>query len=353
MFSRANRVSENSVAPHVYLSMPTKKKDIIQVLEQPYPAFLEQLHADPGTAIAEFERCARAWLSAHPSASMRSLTAAEQQDVIDETITRCKAKDGEPLRNYSDMWGSFGTWLTSVAESTCNSKFPKRTPRPEAPPSEEGRSATPGAGTGDGSARTVPAPPAEKKPPAASPPRGSSPSPERPGPTQNTVFAWLRSPRVLILITIVAVIVAFRALQSSRDTSPGTSVTTGPIDIALLGDPESRAPQYDVLELNNITAAEFDQGRIPVTAVFRSGRLTVLRLATGDLPESSSPSRLVVENKAGEIAWDAPIDPESFSGGALNLRIDPKTIVPDEYVIRVLGTSDAILLRSAFSIVVQ
>lgn len=303
--------------------------------------------------MAEFERSARSWLIAHPTPSMRSLTAAEQQDVIDETITRCKAKNGEPLRNYSDMWGSFGKWLASVAESTCNTRFQKRTPRPDAPGGDAGRTAPPAGETAGVPPGAGPTPPQEKTKPAASPPKSSAPAAERPTPAWNSVFAWFRSPRVLIPIAILAVIVAFRTIQSSRDPSRGAPGTTGPIDIALLSERESRNAQYDVLELDNLPATAAAEGRIPVTAVFRSGRLTVLRLSTGELPEHSVPSRLVVENKAGEIAWDSPIDPESFAEGSLNLRIDPHTIVPDEYTVRVHDAADAVLLRSAFIIVAQ
>ena len=333
--------------------MPTKKKDLERIIDQPFPAFLELLKTKPDAAMAEFERSARAWLFANPTPSMRSLTAAEQQDVIDETINRCKAKNGEPLRNYSDMWGSFGMWLVSVAESTCNAKFKKRTPGPDAPAGDAGRTAPPVDKTADVPPGARPAPPQDKPIPPVSPPKSRAPAGERPLPALNSVFAWFRSPRVLIPIAIVSVIVAFRVIQSSRDPSRGAPGTTGPIDITLLSERETRNAQYDVLVLDNIPATAESGGRIPMTAVFRSGRLSVLRLSTAELTENSLPSRLVVVNKAGEIAWDSPIDPESFADGSLNLRIDPHTIVPDEYTVRVHDAADAVLLRSAFTIVAQ
>jgi hypothetical protein len=333
--------------------MPTEKKDLGQILDQPFPAFLELLDTKPEAAIAEFERSARPWLTANPTPSMRALTAAEQQDVIDETINRCKAKNGEPLRNYSDMWGSFGKWLASVAESTCGTKFRKRAPRPDAQAREAGRTAPPVGESADVLPGTGATPPKEKPAPAVSPPKSEAPATNRPAPSLNTVFAWFRSPRVLIPIAILSVIVAFRAIQSTRDSSRGAEGTTGPIDIVLMGERESRNAQYDVLELDNIPATAVSEGRIPMTAVFRSGRLSVLRISTAELPENSLPSRLVVLNKAGEIAWDSPIDPESFADGSLNLRIDPHTIVPDEYTVRVHDAADAVILRSAFTIVTQ
>jgi hypothetical protein len=326
--------------------MATDKTDIEQVLDQPYPEFLELMNSDPETAMAKFERCARSWLASHPTPLMQSLTAAEQEDVIDETIARCTNKNGEPLRNYSNMWGSFGKWLESVAESTCSTQFPKRTPKPRARAREDG---SPSAGR----PADVPAP--APKPAAAAAPasKRNARAAARPALSLGTLLAWLRSPLVLAPIAIVAVIVAIGAFQSSRGPSARGPVTTGPIDIALLGDGEAQNAQYDALELDHIPASAHAAGRVPMTAVFRSGRLTVLRLSTSELAENSLPNRLVVVNKAGEIAWDSPIDPESMGAGAVNLRIDPGTIVPDEYTIQVKDAADVVLLTSAFTIVAQ
>jgi len=58
-------------------------------------------------------------------------------------------------------------------------------------------------------------------------------------------------------------------------------------------------------------------------------------------------------NKEGAVAWEAPIDLESMAEGSLNLRIDPRTIIPDEYTIRVTDLSDAVVFRSAFTVVTQ
>ncbi|MHC4295581.1 MAG: hypothetical protein ACYSTL_08350, partial [Planctomycetota bacterium] len=288
--------------------MTTKKQDIVKTLDQPFPAFLELIDANPGAAIAEFERAARAWLCANPTPSMRKLTAAEQQDVIEETINRCKIKDGEPLRNYTDMWGSFGKWLATVAESTCDTTFRKRAPRPEPPVAEP--VPRPVAKSSDVPPREKPAPSEKKQRPAARPSSGGVPQPGRIVSALDSLPARLRSPQVLAPIAVAAVILAVFAIRSSRSPYGRAPVTTGPIDISLLVDSEALNARYDVLELDHIPAAAAGEGRIPMTAVFRSGRLTVLRLLTGDLPENSVPARLIVENEAGEVAWDSTLEPE-------------------------------------------
>lgn len=331
--------------------MQTKKRDLDHIFAQQKPAFLNLIKTDPEAALAEFERCARPWLSAHPTPSMLSLTAVEQQDVIQETIDRCLAKNGEPIQNYTDMWASFGEWLSSVAENTCTTRYRSRASKQKP---QENTGQPPAAvvqepvGTSAGPAASAP-PRAAKT--AASPARRRPPSDERPSRALYSFFEWVRSPRVLIPITIVVLIVAVRAIQTSRNPSRGVPGTTGPIEIALLTGDESRNPQYDVLDLGYVSAG--DDVNVPMTAVFRSGRLTVLRLATSAIPEGATPNRIVVENNAGEIAWDYTVDPGLLGEGELNLRIDPNTIVPGDYEIRVLDPTDAVVLRSAFSIFVQ
>jgi DNA-directed RNA polymerase specialized sigma24 family protein len=326
------------------LTMPGVKRDQDQILSQPYPPFLEQLETDPEAAMAEFERCARRWLRSHPSASMQSLTAAEQQDVIDETIQRCLAKDGEPLKNYTDMWGSFGTWLTSVAERTCSANFRTRAAKPK-PRREEGQkpaeTATETYGGSPGR-KTTDLPPRQD-----SAVKRLAPAP----PSLRTIFALLRSPRVLIPVAILSVFVAFRAFQTSSNSPHRGQATTGPIEIALLSGDEIRNSQYDVLALDNYPGGE--DAEVPMTAVFRSGRLTVLQMAPEAPTEDSYPSRVIVVNKEGAVAWEAPIDLESMSEGSLNLRIDPRTIIADEYTIQVTDLSGAVVFKSAFTVVAQ
>jgi hypothetical protein len=327
---------------------PPVKKDLDAIFAQRIPPFLELMKTDPKAALAEFERSAGHWLFAHPTPSMQSLTAVEQQDVIRETIDRCLSKDGEPLRNYTDMWESFGDWLSSVAENTCASRYRSRAAKPKPPGEGERRAAVRArepAGTPAAPARRRAA---EAKP---APARRRPASEERPTRVLSSFLEWVRSPRVLIPVTIVVLIVAVRAFQTRRDPSSVAVTTSGPIDILLLNDNEARNPQYDVLELDAIPAG--DNGNVPVTALFRSGRMTVLRVSTRGVPEGAQPTRIVVENGEGEVAWDSPLDAGMLGGNSLNLRIDPGTIVPDDYAVRVYDAAGAVVLRSAFTIVVQ
>jgi hypothetical protein len=331
--------------------MTVEKKNLDKLFEQPFPPFLEQLKTDPKAALDEFARCAGPWLTAHPTPSMKPLTPDEQQDVVEDTIKRCIAKNGEPLRNYTDMWGSFGEWLQSVAENSSAAKFGKREPR-SAPPGPEPPYESP----------ATPAPPAVKKapdkqkagPPEPAPPHHRKPPPkERPTRGMQAFHKWIRSPVVLVPLAIVVAIIVVRAFQTSGEDPRSRTATTGPIDIVMLGDAESRGPQYDLLELDKLPPAAQANEQVSMTAVFRSGRLTVLRMVTDGFPDDAYPDRIVVENEAGEIAWDSQISPEAFAEGAINLRIDPNTIVPGEYTIRILSPAGAPITRAIFAVVAQ
>jgi hypothetical protein len=327
--------------------MSTAKKDVDQQFALPYPSFLKLLETDSGAALAEFERGARLWLSAHPTETMRSLTAAEQQDVIEETVQRCLAKDGEPLRNYTDMWGSFGNWLANVAETTGASRYPRRATKPK-PNRGDGQEPT----SRREDSRREPRQ-AAAAPPA--PPGGRTAA--RGGPSTQaakSVIEQLKSPRVFVpaaVVVIVLIALAFRAMRPSPEHTRAVPVTTGPIDVVLLSATEAHNSRYDLLELENVPAGR--NVNVPTTAVFRSGRLTVLRLVPDASAGRFSPTRVVVENQAGEIAWESPIDPEFIADGSLNLRIDPHTIVPDDYTIRVINQADSLAMRAVFTIAVQ
>ncbi|MGD8412822.1 MAG: hypothetical protein PVF33_01235 [Candidatus Latescibacterota bacterium] len=327
--------------------MQRTKTDYDQLLSQPYPAFLELMKTEPVAAMAEFERCARPWLSSHPSASMRPLTAAEQQDVIDQTIRRCLAKDGEPLRNYTDTWGSFGEWLTTVAERTCVANHRPRGPLTR-PPHRDGQAPKPGpaqagGGTAVGKART------------ASPSKAAVADLQQKIreniPSARTLLDWFRSPRVLLPVAVISVIVAIRTIHTSRESDRPVTTTSGPIEIAFLSGGESRNQQYDLLDLDNFAGAADDD--IPLTAVFRSGRLTVLHLTLDAQEQPPAAERVVVADQKGAVAWDQLIDPEYASDGSVNLRIDTRTLVPGRYVVSVRDPSDAEIFRSAFTVVVQ
>jgi hypothetical protein len=364
--------------------MPLEKKNLDQLFAEPFPSFLEQLKTDPKAALDEFTRCAGPWLVAHPTPSMKPLTPDEQQDIVEETIKRCVAKDGEPLRNYTDMWGSFGEWLMSVAESTSAAKFGKRAPRaarPAGPPGPDPPSESPAnpAKPTKPAAQPVPTAPATKNtadkpaaaekqptPPGSAPtreqPSGSAakpphrrkpPAEERPTRGMHAFYKWIKSPIVLVPLAIIVAIIVVRAFQTSGGGQSSRTATTAPIDIVMLTDKEARAPQYDLLELDKLPPAAVVDEQVSMTAVFRSGRLTVLRLATEGFPEDAYPDRIVVENEAGEIAWDSQIAPETFAEGSINLRIDPNTIVPGEYTIRILSPAGTPISRAIFAVVAQ
>ena len=356
--------------------MPLDKKNVDQLFAEPYPPFLEQLKTDPQAALDEFSRYAGQWLIAHPSPSMKPLTPDEQQDVVEETIKRCVAKEGAPLLNYTDMWGNFGKWLENVAEQTCIAKHEKIEAKPKpaadgpaAPAPAPAAAAKPAESPGPSpAARPAESPaasptakpaaaPARKEPPdpAATPPHlRKPPAEERPTHAMHAFYKWIRSPVVFVPLAIVVAVIVVRAIQTSGGGAQSSrTATTGPIDIVLLTDEESRAPQYDLLELDGLSPSAENNEQVSMTAVFRSGRLTVLRMATEGLPEDAYPDRIVVENEAGEIAWDSQIDPEAIAEGSINLRIDPYTIVPGEYTIRVLSHTGAPIARAVIAIVAQ
>jgi len=351
--------------------MPLDKKNVDQLFAEPFPPFLEQLKTDPQAALDEFSRYAGQWLIAHPSPSMKPLTPDEQQDVVEETIKRCVAKEGAPLLNYTDMWGNFGKWLENVAEQTCIAKHEKIEAKPK--PAADGHAApapAPAAAAKPAESpdprpatsssvkpATSPAAPARKEPPiqAATPPTDHKPpAEERLTRATRAFYKWIRSPVVFVPLAIVVAIIVVRAIQTSGGGGQSSrTATTGPIDIVMLSAEESRAPQYDLLELDGLSPSAENNEQVSMTAVFRSGRLTVLRMAIEGFPEDAYPDRIVVENEAGEIAWDSQIDPEAIAEGSINLRIDPYTIVPGQYTIRVLSHTGSPIARAVIAIVAQ
>ena len=78
--------------------MSNGQKDYDKIFDERFPYFLELLESDPQEAAAEFAKCARPWLLAHPTPGMRDLSVEEQHAVVDESIERCLRKEGEPLR---------------------------------------------------------------------------------------------------------------------------------------------------------------------------------------------------------------------------------------------------------------
>jgi hypothetical protein len=269
------------------------------------------------------------------------------------------------------MWGNFGKWLENVAEQTCIAKHEKIEAKPK--PAADGHAApapAPAAAAKPAESpdprpatsssvkpATSPAAPARKEPPiqAATPPTDHKPpAEERLTRATRAFYKWIRSPVVFVPLAIVVAVIVVRAIQTSGGGGQSSrTATTGPIDIVMLTDAESRAPQYDLLELDGLAPSAENNEQVSMTAVFRSGRLTVLRMAIEGFPEDAYPDRIVVENEAGEIAWDSQIDPEAIAEGSINLRIDPYTIVPGQYTIRVLSHTGAPIARAVIAIVAQ
>jgi len=394
--------------------MPNLKTDIDTVFSQPFPPFLELLKIDPDAAIEEFVRCGVIWLQDHPTPAMRSLTPDERDDVVEDAIARCLQKDGEPLRNYTNLWGSFGAWLASVAQSTCEAKFaapseietePEATGdddnpigdvEPGADPEakldnplgniEPGRDAQevldnplgdiepgtdPEAKLDNPLGNIEPGRDAEE---ALDNPLGdldpgvdplerrasrenAKPEPEaeeeEPPRRGGASLGWMRSPKLLIPAALISVVVAIFALQTLRKGGGPSTITTGPVDIVLLSGSDAANPRFDVLDLDALSPQASLGERVPMTGVFRSGRLTLLKLPIEVVADGPVPSRIVVENTEGEVVWDYPVAPELIEEGWLNFRVDPFTLYPEDYTIRVLDSAGAPLARSLFTIVAQ
>lgn len=320
---------------------------MVRTVDQPYPPFLELLETDPALALEQFERGARGWLRSHPTASMRSLTAAERQDVIDETIRRCLAGGGEALRGYTDMWGSFAAWLAGVADSTCAARFgarrarptptPNRRPRPKGGPAPEAPTPAAAQVAPDGRSGSV-ASAAPRDPTAGRPAR------------DRWRLDWFKKTHFLLPVAVLSLLAAVHAFRSTADRPGRTSVIAGPIDLALAPE-EPGHPVEDIVTLIDVAGAGADVR--PVTIVFRSGRPTILRLLLGEPGGQPAPSRVVVEDGDGEVAWETAVDP-SISGGAfLDLRIDTRTVPSGEYAIRAVGAGDTEIFRSVFTVADQ
>jgi hypothetical protein len=330
--------------------MSSEHTDHDQVFAEPYPRFLELLKTDTQAATEEFVRYARPWLLAHPTPGMRDLSPEEQHAVVEETIERCLRKEGEPLRNYTDVWGTFGDWLASVAESTCASRAgkkgqkksvrfmdeeieePKKTPRPAPAPTGPAKEKPP---------RRQPAPP---------PPAWKTPPDEKPSRAVRAFLGWLRSPRVFVPILLVVIVVAiFRGTHKGPDRSPA-SRTNVPIDAVVMGAAEVGRASFDVLPIPSLPALEEEDAKVPVTAVFRQSRMVVLQLDVASVADDATAAAVEVRNEAGETVWNDVIDPDALGSGTLYLRIDPNTFPSGDYQVLVTDTGAQVIARSVFMV---
>lgn len=326
--------------------MSTGVKNHDQIFAQPFPYFLELLETDTQAAAEEFTKCARPWLLSHPTPGMRDLSIEDQQAIVDETIERCLRKDGEPLRGYTDVWGTFGGWLINVAERTCESRCGNKVPKSAVK-----------------TVRTVlfmdeeiatPKAKGRRKPPQKKTPRGKSvrrtpPLLENPSRAVHAFLGWLRTPRIFVPILIVVVAVA--ALRGARPGSERStaSYTPVPIDAVLMGDVEMRRSSFDVLPIPPLPTVEAAGTEVPVTAVFRQSRLIVLQLDVASISDGTTLATVEIRNKSGEVVWSDLVDADSFSG-ILSLRINPNTFPPGDYELLLTDTGAVVVARSKFLI---
>jgi DNA-directed RNA polymerase specialized sigma24 family protein len=322
--------------------MPPEKRDLDQVFAQPFPHFLEMMKTARAAGLAEFAKCARPWLSAHPTPSMRTLTAAEQQDVVEETVQRCLQKDGEPLQNYTDLWGNFGAWLASVAENTCAAKHKK--PGQSAPQPQPTEPVREPAGVSAGAAAPGPAAPGK-------PSLQTVPKEERPSRAVHAFLQWLRSPLVFVPILILAAIAIVRGIRPDIELIPSRKERSIPVIAALLPESETKNVYYDVLETPMLPPApDGVQTRRSVTTIFRQDRLVVLRLERDLSKESSPPSGISIWNKAGETIWSTALEPGFIEAEVLYLRLDSTTFPSDDYEVSIVDSADVAVAGSTFMI---
>jgi DNA-directed RNA polymerase specialized sigma24 family protein len=322
--------------------MPPEKRDLEQIFAQSFPHFLEMMKSDRAAGLAEFAKCARPWLLAHPTPSMRALTAAEQQDVAEDTVQRCLHKEGEPLRNYTDLWGNFGAWLSSVAENTCAAKYRKRgqaAPRP---------SPEPAAGKAPPATPSAPKSAKPKQPAAAQ--HRAVPKEERPSRAVHAFLGWLRSPRVFVPVLILAAVAIVRGIRPDMELIPSHQERSIPLIVTLLPESETKNVYYEVFPTPLLPPGGDEQTRPPVTTIFRQDRLVVFRLEREVSKEKSKPYSISIRNKAGESVWSIPLVPEFFEADVLFLRIDPTTFPPDDYEVHIVDAANAAVAGSTFRI---
>ncbi|MCK5619515.1 MAG: hypothetical protein KAJ17_08945 [Candidatus Krumholzibacteria bacterium] len=350
--------------------MSQEKENLDQIFAQPFPQFLELLKTDAQAATTQFAEYARQWLLAHPTPSMGEQTSEEQQAIVEETIERCLRKEAEPLRNYSDVWGSFGAWLSSVAESTCAARARERQPKnnvvwmdeeaasqspPPKPPSTDAAASNAATITADGAA-------AQELPPHKTPVRTTRPKAEAPkaeGPKKvphpydkpdrpvHAFFLWLRSPR--IFIPIVLIVVAIFVIRGTRQSSQyGTrSYTPQPIDVVLMSESEVKRSSFDVLPIPSLPTANVESAKVPLTAIFRETRMVVLQLDVSVSLGSSAQTEVSLRDKSDAVVWSEVLDETYLDSGRLYLRIAPMSFAPTDYEL-IVTDSAIVVARSAF-----
>jgi len=293
--------------------------NIDDIFSQKFPGFLKLMESDTEAAKSEFVKYARPWLMKHPTPSMKALTTAEQRQVVRETVERCLRKDGEPLRNYTDVWGSFGAWLSSVAEHTCAAKY-----------------------------QTQPQLPSAESPPAADAKPADSVAPIgkhviRAG---TSFYQKLRTPWIFLPILIIVAIFFVKGIRSNKQSGGQYIDRSLPVNVTLVGRSEARNTHFDVMPVTLVPAGKSPQGKLPETTIFRESRVIVLQLDRGTSDDKTVPSKILFQNKTGETVWSAEIDVEALDGESFFLQLEPITFPPDDYEILVVDAIGNVISKS-------
>jgi hypothetical protein len=278
------------------------------------------MESDTEAAKSEFVKYARPWLMKHPTPSMQALTPAEQRQVVRETVDRCLRKDGEPLRNYTDVWGTFGAWLSSVAEHTCATKYKTQ---PRAPVAE-----TP---------QVFETKPAEPTAPIAKQEAGAG----------RTFFQKLRTPWIFLPILVIIAVVFVMGITSKKQPSGQYIDRSLPVNVILVGRSEARNTYFDVMPVSLVPVGKSPQDKLPETTIFRESRVVVLQLDRGISNDKMVPSRILFQNKSGETVWSTGIEAEALDGESFFLQLEPRTFPPDDYEILVVDAIGNAISKAA------
>lgn len=294
--------------------------DLDRIFDQARPEFLDLLETDPDAALQQFVKYARPWLMEHPTPGMKQLTPREQRDVIRETVNRCKQNGGEALRNYTDLWGTFGEWLSGVAENTFAAKY-----------------------------ETVPA--ARSVPPSPAPgpnPARSAPAPEeRPSRAVRAFVQWFRTPWVFLPVLVVVAIAFVMGIRNGGQAPASYVDRALPVNAVLVDPTGAQNTFFDTIPVT-LVAEDGAAGRKPdETTIFRESPAVVLRLDRGAGDDRITPARILFLNKAGEAVWQADIEPAVAAGPSYFVQVEPGTFPPGDYAIHVVDAADGLISRTA------
>jgi hypothetical protein len=294
--------------------------DLDRIFEQPRPGFLDLLETDPDAALQQFVKYARPWLMEHPTPGMVGLTPREQRDVIRETVNRCKQNGGEALRNYTDLWGTFGEWLSGVAENTCAAKF----------------DTVPAARV----ATTSPPPQPEKA-------RRRPAREERPSRAVHAFVRWFRTPWVFLPVLVVVAIAFVLGVKNGRQPPARYVDGSLPVSAVLIDPAGAQNSSFDTLPVTLMAEGGSAGKRPDETTIFRESPAVLLRLDRAKENDKITPARILFLNEAGETVWQSAIDPAVVEGQSFFLQVEPRTFPPDDYKIHIVDANDRLISQSA------